>query len=191
MILASASPRRHELVAQLGWEVDIEPCAIPEPSLRPVGVTPSAWAAALAHFKARGVAETRLDTLVLGADTIVACDDEVLGKPADEEDARRMLVLQAGRACEVITGVCLLQAGAAGARLISYDVTRVWMRDDPVEREHYLESGDWRGKAGAYGIQDVGDRLVAHIDGSFTNVVGLPLERVSRMLAQWLRLNAH
>jgi septum formation protein len=119
---------------------------------------------------------------VLAADTLVVCGGHVLGKPHDLADARRMLILQTQQACDVLTGVCLLRRSDTEERLSQVEHTRVWMRDDPASREAYLASGEWQGKAGAYGIQDVADRLVARVEGSTTNVVGLPLERVSRML---------
>ena len=132
--------------------------------------------------KRGAVAESNPGKLVLGADTVVTCDEHLLGKPRDVADARRMLLLQAGRRCDVITGVCLVCVGEHPRRLFGSDVTAVWMRDAPPEIEAYLESGDWAGKAGAYGIQDSADRLIERIDGSFTNVVGLPLELVRQML---------
>lgn len=182
LILASASPRRRELLAQLGVPFEVIPCALPEPEGPPTEVTPASWAEALAYFKARSVAGEHPGRWVLGADTIVVCAGQLLGKPADLADARRMLELQAGRSSQVITGVALVKVGAAESRIVAHEVTRVWMRDDPVERERYLASGDWRGKAGAYGIQDVQDRLVERLAGSFSNVVGLPLELVGRLL---------
>ena len=121
---------------------------------------------------------------MLGADTIVLCGDVLLGKPHDLEDARRMLELQAGRATDVITGVCVTRCGAALERFVQHSLTRVWMRAAHREREAYLASGDWRGKAGAYGIQSIGDRLVERWEGSFSNVVGLPLELAERMLVR-------
>ncbi len=119
---------------------------------------------------------------MLGADTVVVCGGELLGKPRDVADARRMLELQAREVSEVLTGVCLARMDGAVRRVSAADTTLVWMPDDPATREDYLRSGDWAGKAGAYGIQEVGDRLVSRIEGSFSNVVGLPLELVARML---------
>ena len=182
LILASASPRRQKLLAELGVRFEVRPCTLPEPDEKPRLVRPGAWAEALSHFKARAVAEEHPDRWVLGADTIVVCGGDLLGKPRDLNDARRMLELQAGRATDVITGVCVLRHGEHPRHFISHEITTVWMRDSREQREVYLDSGDWRGKAGAYGIQNVGDRLVQRIDGSFSNVVGLPLELVERML---------
>lgn len=183
LILASASPRRRELLAALGVPFVVCVSPVPEPREKPAGVSPLVWAQALAYFKARAVAEQNSGQWVLGADTIVVSAGQMLGKPADEADARRMLLLQAGRFSDVITGLCLLRRGENAERQIGHVNTRVWMRAAPREIEAYLRGGDWRGKAGAYGIQDVGDRLIERIDGSFSNVVGLPVERV----AAWLR----
>ncbi|MBK9118349.1 MAG: septum formation protein Maf [Phycisphaerales bacterium] len=182
LILASASPRRRELLAQLVTEFDVAPCTLPEPTRRPARSTPRTWAQALAYFKARRVAERYPDQWVLGADTLVVCGDELFGKPADEAEARRMLIRQAHEPSDVITGVSLVRLEPTSERLLEADQTRVWMRDDEVLRESYLRGGDWAGKAGAYGIQDIGDRLVCRYEGSFSNVVGLPLERLARLL---------
>ena len=184
LILASASPRRRNLLAELGLRFDVHACTLPEPQRKPASVAPAAWAEALACFKARAVAERFPGRWVLGADTIVVCGEELLGKPDGLDDARRMLELQAGRATDVITGVCVLRSAEPSRRIVAHDITTVWMRDAADEREAYLSSGDWRGKAGAYGIQSVGDRLVERIDGSFSNVVGLPRSLVKRMLRQ-------
>ena len=184
LILASASPRRRNLLAEIGLRFDVYPCPLSEPLRKPATVAPAAWAEALACFKAHAVAERFPGRWVLGADTIVVCGGELLGKPDDVADARRMLELQAGRATDVITGVCVLRRVERVRRMIGHEVTTVWMRNAPGEREAYLSSGDWRGKAGAYGIQDVADRLVDCIEGSFSNVVGLPRTLVRRMLRE-------
>ena len=182
LILASASPRRHELLRTIVHNFEVHVCSLAEPIRRPSAVSPRVWAEALAYFKAREVSERHPDQWILGADTVVVCNERLLGKPRDQEDARRMLNLQAGRLSEVITGICLLRRSERLYRFIQSEVTRVWMRADRIEIETYLQSGDWRGKAGAYGIQNVGDRLIERIDGSFSNVVGLPVERVAQML---------
>ncbi len=182
LILASASPRRRELLASLYPAFVVWPCDLAEPCRRSDRVSPGQWAQALAHFKARAVAEHHPGAWVLGADTLVSCGGRVLGKPRDLADARGMLEMQARQVGEVLTGLCLLRTGPDPWRRCDVDRTRVWMRDDPVEREAYLAAGDWQGKAGAYGIQTVGDRLVERIEGSFSNVVGLPLERLGQLL---------
>ena len=182
LILASGSPRRRELLARIYPNFSVVPCRLTEPQRKSDKVEPRDWAQAVAHFKARAVADQHPGRWVLGADTIVACGGAILGKPRDLGDARAMLELQAQQVSEVITGVCLLRRGGEPRRLAATAVTKVWMRDDAGVREEYLDSGDWAGKAGAYGIQDVGDRLVARIEGSFSNVVGLPLEVVGELL---------
>lgn len=182
LILASASPRRSALLRQAGIAHDVDPCDLREPDTRPDGLSAAAWAMALAYFKARRVAERHAGRWVLGADTVVECGGQVLGKPRDPADARRMLELQARKPADVWTGVALVRAsGAVAVRRLLAVRTRVWMRDDPQAREAYLASGHWAGKAGAYGIQDIGDALVERIEGSFSNVVGLPVERLVRL----------
>ncbi len=179
LILASASPRRSALLRQAGIAHEVDPCDLPEPADRPAGLSPAAWAMALAYYKARRVAERHPGRRVLGADTVVACGGEVLGKPRDVADARRMLELQAQMPADVWTGVALVcWSEALTQRRLLAVRTRVWMRDDPQARETYLASGDWAGKAGAYGIQNVGDVLVERIEGSFSNVVGLPVDHL-------------
>ena len=125
---------------------------------------------------------------VLAADTIAALGNRVFGKPADRDDARRILQSLSGTTHQVITGVTLLDA-ASGAWLIRHDSTDVTMRRlAEREVEDYLDGGEWMGKAGAYGIQDKGDAFVERIEGSFTNVVGLPMELLARMLEEFSAL---
>ena len=183
LILASASPRRRELLASLTPRFDVQPCSRVEPQHKPDTLSPPAWAEALAYFKARAVAEGNRGCWVLGADTVVVCRGQLLGKPADADHARRMLELQAGRESAVITGVSLVRVAERVERIIRHDRTRVWMRDDTAAIAAYVAGTEWRGKAGAYGIQDVGDRLIQRIAGSFSNVVGLPLECLGGLLA--------
>lgn len=187
LILASASPQRRGLLLRVYPDFEVIPCQLREPDPPPtseLSVQPRRWALALAYFKARAVAELHPGRWVLGADTVVDCGGQMLGKARDAEEARRMLALQASRPSEVITGLCLLRLGDQPRRLQRVDVTRVYMRDDAVAREAYVAGGDWRDKAGAYGIQTVGDRLVERIEGSFSNVVGLPLRTLAALLVE-------
>lgn len=183
LILASGSPRRRVLLAELDVVFEVVPCTLPEPSAKPERVAPAAWATALAYFKAAAVAREHVDRWVLGADTVVACRGMLLGKPRGRDDARRMLELQAGVRSDVITGLALVRVGGAVERRLTHAATGVWMRDDAATRAVYLQSGDWAGKAGAYGIQTVGDALVERLAGSFSNVVGLPLATTAKLLA--------
>ena len=181
LVLASASPRRRQLLEEAGWEFQVVAPAIPEPEghLRLLG--PKGLAEALAYFKARSVWDANPADWVLGADTIVSLDEEVIGKAGDEAEARAILSRLCGTRHAVITGLAIL--GPGGVRLIASDTTFVRMRKaSPAEIQAYLDSGEWRGKAGAYAIQETGDRFVESVEGSFTNVVGLPMELLGRML---------
>jgi septum formation protein len=185
LILASSSPRRAELLRAAGYVFHVVPPTLDEPMHRVGYDEPRQQAEALSFYKAREVAGRTQDALVIGADTIVAVGDRVFGKPVDREDARRILETLTRTPHEVITGVTLIDA-ATGRRLISHDRTTVFMRTmSDAEMQAYLDTGEWRGKAGAYGVQDAADAFVERLDGSFTNVVGLPMELLARMLAQF------
>jgi len=183
LILASASPRRAELLREHGYDFTIMASPLAEPVDYPDDVSPVERAQSSSYFKAKSVAEVAGEGWVLAADTIAAMGGRVFGKPADRDDARRILTSLSGATHQVITGVTLMNA-ASGVRLIRHDSTNVIMRrlwDSQIEV--YLDSGAWEGKAGAYGIQDKGDAFVERIEGSFTNVVGLPMELFAKMLA--------
>ena len=181
LILASSSPRRRGLLAGAGYRFEIVEPPIDESDNRPGGLSPIQWAEALAYFKARCVREHRPDRCVLAADTLVCVGEQVLGKPADGAEARRMLRTLSGTRHSVITGVALL--GCVSRRLIASDTTYVTMRAlTGREVDQYVQSGEWIGKAGAYAIQETADRFVENIEGSFSNVVGLPMELVGRMV---------
>lgn len=180
LVLASSSPRRKDLLRAAGVAFEAADPPLAEPSDVGEGLSAARLAEALAYFKARSVAEQRDDSLVLGADTVVSVDGELLGKPADADDARRMLRMLSGTRQEVITGVALL---GAGKRCIASETTYVTMRAISAdELEEYIASGEWCGKAGAYAIQETADRFVTDVEGSFSNVVGLPMELVTRLL---------
>ena len=183
LILASASPRRRELLRQAGIAHRVVPPPLEEPGQSVLHLAPARQAEALAYFKASAVARRHPCALILGADTIVAVGEEVLGKPLDADDGRRMLRTLSGTRHRVITGVALLKGDQT--RLICSATTRVTMR--PIaeqEIEDYIRSGEWEGKAGAYAIQETADRFVIAIEGAFDNVVGLPVELLQRMLAE-------
>ncbi len=176
LLLASGSPRRRELLGRLGVPFSVRASDIEEVS---AFTDPAEIAADLARQKALAV---RADgAVVLAADTLVAIDGRVLGKPAGEAENLAYLELLAGRTHEVFTGVAVLTPG--GAPDVGVERTLVTFRDlTPGERAHYAASGEGRDKAGGYGIQDLGMVLVARIDGDYSNVVGLPLARVTAML---------
>lgn len=183
LILASASPRRRLLLAEAGYDFEVDPSGIPEPE--PDGpVDPAAYAVDLAWRKAADVARRRGEGLILAADTVCAVDGHLLNKPADRSDAERMIRLQEGRDTAVLTAVCLLRAERLewiGA--VETSIVRFRPLTD-AERTAHLDSGKWEGKAGAYGVQDQ-DPFVSVESGSWSNVVGLPMERLARLLAQY------
>ncbi|NLW87906.1 MAG: septum formation protein Maf [Planctomycetes bacterium] len=182
MILASSSPRRRELLSQAGVSFEVISPHLAEP-VDLCGATPMQTAQALAYFKARAVWDSHRDRWVLGADTIVNEGGEVLGKPLDAEHARSMLRRLSSARHTVITGVALL--GPGGRRSIMAQATGITMRRmTEQEVDQYISSGEWIGKAGAYAIQETADRFVQRVEGSFSNVVGLPMELVMNMLAR-------
>ena len=177
LILASASPRRAELLRAGGIDVDVHPADIDE-SARP-NEHADAYVRRVALEKARAVSERMPGRLVLGADTAVVIDDEILGKPRDAEDARRMLRLLAGRAHRVMTGVALVGSPADGG--IETGLATTTVEFGPIsepEVRWYVASGEPMGKAGGYAIQGLASRFVTRIDGSYSNVVGLPVSLV-------------
>ena len=182
IILASQSPRRADLLREAGIAFEVVAPKYEEPDARRGRFSPAEYAQAASYFKTRSVAEDYPDRLILGADTVVALEGRLFGKPADRDDARHMLSTLGGTTHQVITGVTL-QAWRAGRRLIRHDITTVTMRDLTVAQlDAYLDSGQWQSKAGAYGIQDKADPFVERIQGSFSNVVGLPIEMLGDML---------
>ena len=176
LILASASPRRRQLLEMLGLEITVQPSHIAE--VRHPSETPIGYAERLAREKAESIP----GDLVLGADTTVLLDDQLLEKPADEADALRMLHLLQGRSHSVITSVALR---AGGVLRQATDVTAVTFRPctDRFLRD-YIATGEPMDKAGAYGIQGYGAALVERIDGDFFGVMGLPVRLVLRLLEE-------
>jgi septum formation protein len=184
IILASSSPRRRQLLADGGYAFSVHSPTIDEPDGAFHGLSPSQQAEALAYFKARTVSTTLDEGLVLGADTIVAVGEAVLGKPDDADDARRMLGLLSGTRHQVVTGLALLDVGP-GRRLIASDITHVRMKTlSPGDIDAYIATLEWQGKAGAYAIQETADRYIESIEGSWSNIVGLPMELLARMLQE-------
>ncbi len=180
LILASASPRRRQLLAEAGYEFEVDPSDLDEPEPLP-GVNPAMYAANLAWLKALAVAERRRTGLILAADTVGAVDGLILNKPIDRADADRMIRLQEGRDSDVFTALCLFRADRrewAGA--VESSVIRFRHLTD-TERTGYLDSGRWQNKAGGYGAQD-GDPFLSLVSGTLSNVVGLPMDRLESLL---------
>lgn len=182
IILASGSPRRLDLLAKAGYEVEVVVPGIPEQVCQTM--SPTVLVECLAYSKARFVAERREAGIVLGADTVTVLDDEIIGKPDSPAHARQILHRLSGTSHEVVTGVCLIDA-ATQYRVLGHDVTRIEMRPmSDQEIDEYVASGEAMGKAGAYAIQERADRFVRRVSGSFTNVVGLPMELVPVLIKQ-------
>ncbi|MGA7693635.1 MAG: Maf family protein [Candidatus Sulfotelmatobacter sp.] len=200
VILASASPRRQELLRNAGIPFTVQPADIDETPL--AGESPRACAERLAREKALAVFRRRPQDCVLGADTIVVVDDAILGKPRDAMDAARMLRMLAGRTHAVITGVCLVGPAASGQLPVASGtetelttssrqmaitsattlVTMCDLSDDEIR--DYVASGEPMDKAGAYAIQGVASRWIPRIEGDYSNVVGLPVALVYAMLRE-------
>lgn len=186
LILASGSPRRQELLRNAGFDFEVRPSSIPEEP-HPAE-TPEAFVRRMAAEKALEVAAgAPAGSLVLGADTVVVAGAEILGKPANPEEAARMLRQLSGRSHRVLTGVCLVKAPDTIEARGESD-TRVWFRSlAAAEIRDYVRSGEPLDKAGAYGIQGHASRFVTRIEGCYFNVVGLPVALVDEMLRPLLR----
>ena len=183
IILASASPRRIELLQQIGLEFAVVKSDVLEK--RNEQLTGAELAHINSYRKARAVAKRHPDALVLGADTLVCLGTRFYGKPGTKDEARRMLADLQGKTHQVVTGVCLLELRKHRQRVFSDSTDVTFRKLDDTEIDHYLEKIDPLDKAGAYAIQDHGELIVERVDGSFTNVVGLPLERLKDELNIW------
>ena len=187
LILASASPRRRELMGYFGLPFTVIPASGPEVPPREADGGRTAWY--LSKQKALQVAQAHPQALVIGADTVVAVNGQVLGKPRDEADARRMLRLLSGREHQVYTGVSLVRCGIYPTVPVYSDTclaeTRVFFREmTDGEIDAYVATGEPMDKAGAYGYQGRAGLYVERIEGDFFNVVGLPLCLLGRMLSK-------
>ncbi len=181
LVLASASPRRQELLREAGYEFSVFPANIDEDSY--LTLMPIELARHLSFEKAKAVASRFPHDVILAADTVVAFGDRALSKPEDVEDARKMLTLLSGTTHIVITGVTIMQKESE-VQQTRAAMSAVRMRAlTPAEIDAYIASGQWEGKAGGYGIQDQ-DPFVTKMSGSHTNIVGLPMELVEKMLAE-------
>jgi septum formation protein len=178
IVLASASPRRKELLAQAGFAFRVAASGIDE--VRRDGESPIAFVTRLAREKAEDVAPRFPGSIIVGADTVVVCEGEVLGKPVDASDAKRMLALLAGRTHQVITGVCVIAGETVESAV---EVTMVQMLTiSAQEIEEYVASGEPMDKAGGYAIQGRAARWIPRIQGCYFNGVGLPLALMTAML---------
>jgi septum formation protein len=184
LVLASASPRRQELLRNAGIVFEVQPADIPEDPLP--GEAAKDCAERLAREKAIAVARQRPHDCVLGADTVVVVggqyDGQLLGKPSDAADAARMLRLLSGREHQVITGVCLVVSGQSSVASQTTSVTLSEITEKEIA--DYVASGEPMDKAGAYAIQGIASRWIPRIEGDYSNVVGLPVALVFQMLRE-------
>jgi len=180
LILASASPRRAEILRTVGWPFEMLPVGIDES--RCAGEVAVAYVERVARAKAEAAALRAPGSMILGADTVVVIENEIFGKPRDDEDARRMLRLLGGRWHQVLTGVALVN-GETGSSKVAHEVTEVrfaQMSEDEIN--WYVATGEPRDKAGAYAIQGQGARFIKEIRGDYFNVVGLPVRLLYELM---------
>ncbi len=179
VVLASRSPRRIELIAQLGITPDVVPADIDETPLS--GEQPAEYVQRLASSKARAVQERlATDAFVLGADTTVDLDGSIFGQPEDESDARRMLKALSARTHRVHTGVAVVGPTTSQVLVVTSMVTFEPVTDALLD--WYIGTGEWQGKAGSYAIQGLGGTLVQSTRGSMSNIIGLPLRETAQLL---------
>ncbi len=182
IVLASASPRRKELLKSLGFQFKIIPPQVDEKI--PPNLSPDEIVEYFAFLKANSVASGLKNSVVIGADTLVLCNGNIIGKPKDRADAIRILTQLSGTRHSVFTGVCIIDT-VTGKKMQGHKETLIRMRHiSKAEIEEYVDSGGSIGKAGAYAIQEDNDKFVEEIEGSFSNVVGLPLDLLQEMLEE-------
>lgn len=181
VILASKSPRRKELLGRIVDKFEIEESGIDEESNE---TDPEKLASLLAEMKASDVFLHNNDAVVIGADTVVAADGRLLGKPRDETEAREMIALLAGRTHSVHTGVCVITAGFCKTVCCKTLVTFDEMSKEDID--DFIAAGDWADKAGAYGIQGAAAKYIAGICGDYFNVMGLPINVLHKILKEIL-----
>lgn len=178
MILASASPRRRELLERAGFRFEVIPSDFDEGAIDPSSMPPHALAQYLAMKKAEDVAVRHPDGVVIAADTFIAHEGQIMGKPHTPEEARRMLGALGGRTHSVITGYAIVHLGSR-RELVHSVQSRVTFKElTPDEINAYIATGEPLDKAGAYAIQGIGARLIASLDGDLDNVIGLPVADV-------------
>lgn len=179
-VLASASPRRLQLLAQSGYQPDvISPADIDETPKK--GEMPIAYVKRMAREKAEEVSKNHSNNVVLAADTVVACGRRILPKAEDEKTARECLRILSGKRHRVYTAVCIAARGTMKQTLVMTQVKFNRLPKHAIER--YIASGEWQGKAGGYAIQGLAETFIPRINGSYSNVVGLPIAETSTMLA--------
>jgi septum formation protein len=186
LILASASPRRRELLTEAGFSFTAKPADIDETAYPAAGHTPAEHARNLALAKARQLAEAYPDVLVLGADTLVDLDGRIIGKPTDPHHAEAIIRLLFSRPHRVITAIALVRE-SDNTCIVEHETTTIYPRKmTEAQLCHHIRSQSWQGKAGAYAIAEHHDPFIEKIEGSRTNVMGLPLELLTPILRRLL-----
>lgn len=185
IILASSSPRRKQLLAEAGYNFTCVDPDVDESAFEAEGISPCEYAERLALAKAKSVAEKFPDCLVIGADTVADFEGEIIGKPADAKEADEITRRLFSRPHKVITAVAIVRI-VDGTEIVKSDSTTVYPRKLTNKQiAEHIKGGSWRGKAGAYAIQEQ-DEFVERIEGSLTNVMGLPMELVHRLLRRFI-----
>ena len=184
IILASASPRRKQLLSKAGYQFSVVPPEIDESAYSTEQIDSEQYARQLALAKAKSIAEKHPENLVISADTIVDFQGEIIGKPADAKEARQIIQKLFSAPHRVITGLAICKLSDS-TEMVACDITTVFPRRITEEQiNEYIKSGLWKGKAGAYDIKENGDEFIEKIEGSLTNVMGLPMELLERLLGK-------
>lgn len=182
-ILASASPRRRQLLAKAGYTFKVCAADIDESTFSAAGLDPRQYAEKLALAKAKNVAVKYPDSLVIGADTLIDFDGEIIGKAANPDNARQIVSKLFSKPHKVITALAIIRL-ADKTQMLQSQVTVIYPKKMTEEQiESHIQNNSWQGKAGAYAIQENGDEFVQRIEGSLTNVIGMPMRLLNRMLA--------
>jgi septum formation protein len=186
-ILASASPRRKQLLAEAGYKFTVVQPDIDESAFPAKGIEAREYAERLALAKAKNVAEKYPDCLVIGADTVVDFQGQIIGKPANAKEAEQITKKLFSRPHKVITGIAIVRL-RDGIELSESDTTTVYPKKLTTKQiDGHIKSGSWRNKAGAYAIQENGDEFIERIQGSLTNVMGLPMELLEQLLKRFIK----
>jgi len=187
IVLASASHRRKQLLAEAGYKFTSVTPSIDESTFLSVGVTAIEYAKLLALAKAKSVAEKHPDSLVIGADTVADFNGQIIGKPADAKEAEQITKKLFSAPHKVITAVAIVRV-SDNTELVASDSTTVYPKKLTAEQiDEHIKSESWRDKAGAYAIQETGDEFIERIEGSLTNVMGLPMELLQQLLRNLVR----
>ncbi len=182
-ILASASPRRKQLLSKAGYKFKVAVPEVDESSFYFEGIGAEEYAEKLALAKAKNVAEKFPDNFVIAADTVVDYKGEIIGKAGDEKHAEEIIKKLFSRKHKVVTGIAIVKL-SDNIEIVESDTTIVFPKKmSPAQIAEHIKGGSWRDKAGAYAIQETGDEFVERIEGSLTNVMGLPMELLQRLLA--------